>query len=310
MVATLVLDPEVRRVLVTGADGKIGRAVIDALQLDGTLVTALSLSYETPIRADRVFTGDAGDVELVAEALDEVDAVVHLAAIPHPTLAEPYSGFRSNVSATFNVISQAAIRGVRRAVLASSINAFGVPMNWNAPTPAYFPIDELIPTDIGDWYSLSKQCDELSAAMISRSWGMPTVAIRFPHTDSHDRLLDAATRALENPEANMREGWSYLDLRDAVDVVRRAVHCSYTGSHVLHVSAADTLLAQDSAELLETYAPDVPLRRPVSGVAPLVDSSRARDLLGFTPQYSVWSGTATSADPESQATDVKESVTR
>lgn len=310
MAATLALDPEVHRILVTGADGKIGRAVVDALLLDGTLVTALSLSYERPSRADRVLTGDAGDADLVAGALDDVDAVVHLAAIPHPTLADPYDGFRSNVSATFNVLSQAATRGVRRAVLASSINAIGVPLNAKAAAPAYFPLDELVPIDIADWYSLSKQCDEHSAAMISRSTGMPTVAIRFPHTESHERLLESARRTLANPEDTMREGWSYLDLRDAVDVVRRAIHSTVTGSHVLQVSAPDTLLAQQTTTLLESYAPGVPVRQPLKGSAPLVDSSRARVLLGFTAQHSIWESETVAVHDEPRSTERSETMTR
>lgn len=292
----VALDPEVRRVLVTGAGGKIGRAVVDALLLDGTAVTALSLSYDRPSPADRVLTGDAADAELVAEALHDVDVVAHLAAIPHPSLSEPYPGFRSNVSATFNVLSQSSQRGVRRAVLASSINAFGVPMNWEADAPAYFPIDESIPTDIGDWYSLSKKVDELSAAMITRSSGMPTAAIRFPHTDSRERLLQTARDVQGNPATVMREGWSYLDLRDAVEVVRRAVHTPFTGSHVLHVSAPDTLLARDSRELLDAYAPGVPLRRAVSGTDPLVDASLAHGLIGFAPRHSIWAPDDDAAD--------------
>ncbi|MBF4571551.1 NAD(P)-dependent oxidoreductase [Herbiconiux sp. VKM Ac-1786] len=288
MTRSEALDGDVRRVLVTGADGKIGRAVVDALLDDGIAVTALSLAFDRPSPADRVLTADAADPEAVSEALRDVDVVVHLAAIPHPTLAEPFTGFRSNVSATFNVLTRSARHGVRRVVLASSINAFGVPMNAAAGAPAYFPIDERIPTDISDWYSLSKQCDELSAAMITRSTGMATAAIRFPHTDSRDRLLATAQSVLDDPAASMREGWSYLDLRDAVDVVRRAVRTPFGGSHVLHVSAPDTLVSRDTQELLDEYAPAVPVNKAVTGRAPLIDSSVARELLGFTARYSIW----------------------
>jgi len=130
-----------QRVLVTGADGKIGRTVVDDLIGRGLAVTALSLSWSAPSAADRVVTGDATDEADVAGALGDVDAVVHLAAIAHRDLAPPYEVFRTNTDATFNVLAQAGERGIRRAVIASSINAFGVPMHRERMLQAYFPID-------------------------------------------------------------------------------------------------------------------------------------------------------------------------
>jgi len=152
-------------VLVTGADGKIGRAVVDDLLARGIAVTALSLGWSRPSPADRVITGDATDEADIAGALADVDGVVHMAAIAHRDLAPPYEVFRTNTDATFNVLAQAGERGIRRAVIASSINAFGVPMHRERLLPAYFPIDEDIPYALDDWYSLSKRCDELTAEM-------------------------------------------------------------------------------------------------------------------------------------------------
>lgn len=281
--------PPPRHVLVTGADGKIGRAVLRELEGAGIDTTGLSPVWGAPSIASRVVTGDATDEADVAEALQGVDAVIHLAAIPHRDLGRPYEVYRTNTDATFNVLAQAGQRGIQRAVIASSINAFGVPLNHHDVRPAYFPIDEEIPERLDDWYSLSKRSDELTAEMAASHWGMAIVAIRFPHTDTWDALREHAVRIAAAPgvQQQVREGWSYLDLRDAARLLLDALTVPVSGATVIGPAARDTLLDADSAELLERYAPEVRLRRPVSGRESLVDTTRTRTVLGFTPRFSI-----------------------
>lgn len=282
--------PGPRRVLVTGAAGKIGRAVTEFLERDrGVAVTALSLEFPGDFTADRVVWADAMDERAVVAALADVDAVVHLAAIPHRDLGTPREVYVTNVTSTFTVLTNAAEHGVPRAVVASSINAFGVPMNPHAVLPAYFPIDEAVPTDVGDWYSLSKRSDELTAAMVARRWGTSVVSLRFPRVDTAAALRAAARWTAGRPEEAVREGWSYLDLRDAAEAVYLALVAPVTGSIVVGLAAADTLLDEPTADLLDRYAPSVPRRSPIDGRQSLVDTRRAADVLGFTPRRSVYS---------------------
>ncbi|ACQ79169.1 NAD-dependent epimerase/dehydratase [Beutenbergia cavernae DSM 12333] len=281
--------PLPRHVLVTGADGRIGRSVVDVLAGAGVTTTGLSPGWEAASRATRIVTGDATSEADVADALEGVDAVVHLAAIAHRDLGRPYDVYRTNTDATFNVLAQAGERGIGRAVIASSINAFGVPMNHHDLLPAYFPIDEDIPEHLDDWYSLSKRSDELTAEMVASHWGMTVVAVRFPHVSTWEALRSHAARVAGAPGGGqeVREGWSYLDLRDAAAFVLAALTAPISGAHVVGASAPDTLLAVDSAELLDAHAPSVPRRRPIVGRESLVDVARARTLLGFEARYSL-----------------------
>lgn len=273
--------------LVTGADGRIGRATVEALVAGGSPVTALSPAWRRPSAADRVVTGDATDEADVAHALRDVDAVVHLGAIAHRDLAAPYEVYRTNTDATFNVLAQAGTAGVKRAVIASSINAFGVPMSHHDVLPAYFPIDEEIPARLDDWYSLSKRSDELTAQMAASRWGMGVVAIRFPHVNTAEELRRLSTEAAAAPAALVREGWSYLDLRDAVDVILASLVADVRGDLVVGVAASDTLIDEDSSELLDRFAPDVARTRAIPGRSSLIDTTRAERHLGFSPRYSV-----------------------
>jgi nucleoside-diphosphate-sugar epimerase len=183
-------SPRPARVLVTGASGAIGSATTEYLVANGIAVTALSLAGPFPPGADRVFEGDTTSIEDVARAFDDVDAVVHLAAIPHPNLGTPQKVFSTNVVSTFTVLAQAGELKISRAVIASSINAIGYPFNRHRPKPAYFPLDEAMPPDAEDAYSLSKIVDEATARMAARRWDMDVVALRFPFVGQGERLLE------------------------------------------------------------------------------------------------------------------------
>ena len=261
------------RVLVTGAAGLIGAATVRHLTAADVAVVEL--------------VGDATDEHGVGAAVQGCDAVVHLAALAHPSMGTPREVFTNNVVATFTVLAAAHEHGARRVVLASSINASGVPMNPHGPLPAYFPLDEDLPVDIADAYSLSKQVDEHSAAMAARAWGLDVVALRFPLVRARAELAEIAAEVAADPAGAMRTGWSYLLVADAARAVHAALVAPVTGAHVVGLSAADTLLAVPTRTLLDTYAPTVHRRRTFTGTEPLVDTTRARQLLGFEPHESL-----------------------
>lgn len=279
-------------VLVTGGNGNIGRSLCEQLVCSGIDVVALDLTFaESHGERGRQIDyrkGDVTDEALVAAAMRGVDAVVHLAAIPHPSLGTPYQVFATNVVGTFNVLNQAASQGIQRAVIASSINAVGIPMNPHQPLPAHFPLDETTPPDIADWYSLSKATDELTAAMAARRWGMGIFALRFPLTADRETLLHAAARARGDLGTNLREGWSYLDVRDAVDAIERCLAAPpFVGINTLLLAADDSLLDRPTLQALSGIAPGVTVRGKITPQQSLVDTSRARQAIGFAPRHSI-----------------------
>jgi nucleoside-diphosphate-sugar epimerase len=281
------MESSPRRVLVTGAAGGIGSAVVERLAQVGWAVTALSLHGPLPSTADRHVVGDATDQGVIDGALADVEAVVHLAAIPHPDHDTPSNVFATNTVATFRVLATAAERGVRRGVIASSIHAFGAALNPHQPYPAYYPIDEELPGDIADAYSHSKRVDEATAGVVWRRWNMDVVALRFPLVRDIEGLREDARAAEADPAAGVRLGWAYLDLRDAARAVELSLTNAPSGAHVIGLSAEDTLLAGPTAQLLARYAPGVRVRSEVLGNAAAVDTGKARALLGFRPEFSI-----------------------
>ena len=274
-----------RRVLVTGAAGRIGLVTVQRLTELGAQVSALSNVEHPDLKADRVVIGDTRSEEDVAGALEGADLVVHLAALAHRDAGTPYDVYCGNVISTFNVLAQAGALGIKRAVIASSINAYGVPMNPHDVLPAYFPLDERVPSDVGDWYSLSKQNDENTARMAWRHWGIDVVAFRFPHVNSTDVLRRQADGHRENPGDAVREGWSYLDTRDAAYAIELGLTATLSGAHTFFVAADTTNAPYETEALLDAFAPGVPRLRRFIGREVPIDLTAARTVLGFQARH-------------------------
>ena len=270
------------RVLVTGAAGLIGRAVLD--RLSGSAVTAL-VREPAELPADRVVVGDAADPAVVADALDGVDAVIHLAAIPAPIGVEPVTLYATNTQATFAVLDGAGRAGVRAAAIASSYAVCGLPFATRELRMPYLPIDSALPLQPTDPYALSKRADELTADMIHRTYDMTVVALRLPFVGTvDDRLPAMARRYAADPASGASDVWSYLDARDAADALVRALTPAEPGLHVVYVAAPDTLTARPTDELLDAFHPGVP-RPHFPGRAVPIDLGPARDLLGFAAAH-------------------------
>ncbi len=271
------------RVLVTGAAGRLGSAVLRRLAAQG--VAVVGLDRLDPGGIETFFTGSADDVELVAAALTGVDTVIHLAAIPQPGLDADEKVFVGNAAATFVVLDQAARVGVRRAVIASSLSITGLPFSPKPAVPDYVPVDEAMPLQVADPYALSKQADEATADMVARRDGMDVVALRFPMLGTPEFLAKEAIKYREDPGVGAGSLWAYLDTRDAATACWRSVTADVTGSRPLYVAAPDTLSPYPTAELVARYLPGTLVRTPLPGRSVPIDTSAAAAALGFVAEH-------------------------
>jgi nucleoside-diphosphate-sugar epimerase len=272
-------------VLVTGAAGLIGTAVLDLLAGQGVATTALVLEPPAELDAGRVVIGDAADPQVVEDALRGVDAVIHLAAIPTPLTDPDEVVFGRNTLATFTVLDRAGRAGIANCAIASSYAICGLPFARIPLRMPYLPIDVRLPLQITDPYALSKRVDEETAAMITRRYGTTVVALRLPFVGAADgRLAEMAAHLVRDPAHGAPDVWSYLDVRDAARALVAALQPGVAGCHVVYVAAPETLAAQPTEDLLEAFHPGVPRPR-FPGRAVPIDLTGARDLLGFTAAH-------------------------
>lgn len=81
--------------------------------------------------------------------------------------------------------------------------------------------------------------------------------------------------------------WASIDERDAAQAVEKSLTADFTGSHALFVNDSHNWLGYDSHALTRVFYPEVnEWRQTVTGSESLVSIQRARDLIGFEPQYS------------------------
>ncbi len=272
------------RVVVTGAGGRLGRAVMARVQESG--IEAVGVDRLDPVGQGQTIVADLCDLGQVCGALAGADAVIHLGAIPAPVGYPPDVVFRNNILGQFNVCEAAAILGIRRVVSASSLSALGFPWQHRWSEPLYIPIDEDHPLLPQDAYGLSKAAGEEIAAAYCRRTGSSAASLRFStiiEADGYHRFIDGV-RAQPGDFARML--WSYIDLRDAAEACVLALTAPFVGHQPLFIVADDTSSELSTDVLLERYFPAVP-RRPGERQArwPLVDGTRAAEVLRYHPRY-------------------------
>ena len=168
------------RVLVTGSNGLVGRAVVERLLTDGHDVRGADLQDESVTSDIDYQVCDVRRFADVLGALRSCDAVVHLAALPSPRFADSSTTFEINSMGTFNVFEAAAQLGLPRVTQASSVNAMGFTWNIGDFVPDRLPIDETQTVGVTDPYSLSKHVSEEIGDYAWRRNGISSVALRMP----------------------------------------------------------------------------------------------------------------------------------
>jgi nucleoside-diphosphate-sugar epimerase len=282
------------KVVVTGAAGKAGRAVVADLLEHG--IDVLGVDRVVPAQRRGPFLqADLTDLGQAVDALRGSDAVVHLAAIPAPRQQTDEVTFRTNVGSTYNVFSTAATLGLRRVVWASSETVLGLP--FDDPLPPYAPVDEAAPPIPNTTYALSKVLGEEMARQFAR-WSGPTiVGLRFSNIIEPDGRSGPTAPASPTgyaafpgfwDDARTRKWnlWGYVDVRDVAQACRLGLTAGVQGAEVFIIAAADTVMDRPSRDLMAEVFPTVPLRGDLAGHDTLLSIAKARRLLGYAPVHS------------------------
>jgi nucleoside-diphosphate-sugar epimerase len=269
------------KVVVTGASGKAGRAVVRDLIHHEHDVLAVDVVSPSESAAPSLLA-DLTDFGQTVECLAGADAVVHLAAIPAPGIRTEETTFETNMLSTYNVFEAARLRGLRRVVWASSETILGLP--FEREQPAYAPIDEEHPPLPESSYALSKLLAEELGRQLHRWSATPYIALRFSNImepGEYERFPffwdDASLRRW-----NL---WGYVDARDVAQSCRLALDADVGAEHFI-VAAADTVMNRPSRELIAEVYPSVPYRPTAGDFDTLLSVEKARRLLGYEPQWS------------------------
>ena len=224
------------KVLITGASGRFARFVVQSLRDDYELV----LFSRSPLPEDRAdlpwVQGDLNDFEACRRAVEGIDVIQHLGAVPWPSdnpaararVAErgrelpPFDAtMRTNIMGTYYLMRAAVEAGVQTVVMAGSNCAFGHCSRLSCtPYPVrYLPLDEEHPSDVQESYDYSKWAGEELLASFTRAWSIRTYVTRPAQIYPPDDLKRLAE------EIRPATGWSgafwgYVPSEDLADLHR------------------------------------------------------------------------------------------
>ncbi len=284
------------RVLVTGSNGLLGRAVVSALNAEGHQAFGIDAvaAAEAPCPTIVLSLADPHAIHRAFDRFDLPDAVVHLANHTNSQVASAETVLRENLAFNTSVFLGSLQAGVTRLVFASSIQAMlGGIEHWKSfdqspPLPPAFPISERTPAAPSNAYGLSKLITEQMLAGLTAGPmgfdGAAAVSVRLPFLLSERSFA----RNLSNPPGMPDYRWggceafAYLHVDDAGSVMARAAtHPGIEGHRLLWAAAPDYRPHCEPRELLEAFYADVPGAAEAFGAGVLHDCSTAEELLGW-----------------------------
>jgi nucleoside-diphosphate-sugar epimerase len=273
------------KLLLTGATGRVGSRLLPRLVAQGHDVRAVARSG---VAAERVkaagaepVLADLFDPDGYRAALDDRDAVVHLAAVLRST--DDHEIRQANLEATRRLAGAALDAGVARFVFTSTNLVY--PGGLGRPASED---DEPAPPAAWGAYPASKAEAEraLLALHRDRGLGLRIVRLAFVYGEGDPHLAESLRWAGQWP------GHQRLQLihhADAAQAVGRALHAPGIDGRVYNAADESPVTAVELHALNGVPFPDHP-----AGDADLwhgmVDTTRIRQELGFRPWYpSVWS---------------------
>ncbi|AUH66501.1 UDP-glucose 4-epimerase GalE [Paracoccus zhejiangensis] len=305
-----------RNILVCGGAGYIGSHMVRLLRDHGHQVVVfdnLSQGHAAAIPGVELVQGDLLNPADLADlfARHPVDAVIHFAALTAvgESVAAPDRYYRNNVCGTLNLLDAMRRAGVDRLVFSSTAAVFGSPLTEL--------IDETHPLAPINPYGWSKRMTEQMLADMATAHGLRSVSLRYfnaagahpsgqigeahqPETHLVPLVLLAALGkreglAIFGSDYPTRDGTcirDYVHVSDLASAHLKALDFMNheTGAHVFNLGNGNGFTTLEVIEAARRVTGrEIPFamtgRRPGDAGILVADSRRAREVLGWQPQY-------------------------
>ena len=303
--------------LVTGGAGFIGSHIIEELLAQGQHVLCLDNLSSGKIEniADfelndhfMFFKGDIRDLNILKRLMKGVDFVFHEGALGsvQRSVEDPFTTHEVNSTGTLNVFLAAREAGVKRVVYASSSSVYG-------DSETLPKVETMTPAPKSP-YAVSKLTGEHYAGVFSSLYGIEIVSLRYfnvfgPRQDPFSdysavipifvrNLLSGKTPTIFGDGKQSRD---FTYVKNVVNANLAACQTSGIGGEVFNVACGTRIDLNALFELLKdligTFMDDVADLKPKYGPPrpgdvkhSLADITRAENMFGYTPSYTIEAG--------------------
>jgi uronate dehydrogenase len=197
-----------KRILITGAAGKIGNALRQGLRGSYSLIRLADIaSLGSSTAGEELATTDIRDLAALEQAMVGIECVVHLAGVPEEAAWDHVLPL--NIEGCYNVFEAARRCGVKRVIFASSNHAVGFHRRERV-------IDNTVEPRPDSRYGVSKVFGEALGRLYADKYGLSVACLRIGTFRTPDRPVDA------------RQLLTWISHRDMVQLVRRCIdHPNY-----------------------------------------------------------------------------------
>ncbi len=282
--------------LITGGAGFIGTNLTIQLLKEGHKVRIID-NYSGGKKPERIqeqaeyVEGDIRNIDDLNKAMQGIDGVFHMAALPRVTFSveQPLATHDVNVNGTLNVLLAARDNGVKRVVFSSSSSTYG--------DQEVFPLkeDSVIKKPIAP-YALHKFIGEQYGRIFSELYGLETVSLIYfnvygPYADpdgAYALVIGKFLKQVQNgePMTVCGDGEYYRDYTYVTDVVRANILAMTKDTvgkgETLNVGNGSPQSVNDIVKYIGGEFVNVD-PRPGDGRFFEADNSKAKELLGWEP---------------------------
>lgn len=290
--------------LVTGGAGFIGSNIVEELVRRGEAVRVLD-NFSTGKRnnilpfLDRIelIEGDVRSYHIVRESVQNVDLVLHQAALPSVprSVRDPITTNEVNVSGTLNILGASREAGVKRIVYASSSSVYG-------NSEVLPKKEDMYPKPVSP-YAVSKLCGENYCKVFTAAYGLETVCLRYfnvfgPRQDPTSQYSAVIPKFLDMIKRRLSptiygDGSQSRDFTYVANVVQAnllACRAEAVSGLILNVACGERFTLLAVVDLInqilgEKAVPHFDAERKGDVKHSLADISKARSLLGYEPAY-------------------------
>lgn len=309
------------KLLITGGAGFIGSNLSEAMLLDGHDVTCLD-NFSTgkmeniqPLldaypNSYRLIKGDIRNPEDCKQAVEDVDYVFHQAAlgsVPR-SINDPATTNEVNISGFLNMLIAARDAGVKRFIFAASSSTYGD----SASLPK---VEDVIGKPLSP-YAITKYVNELYADVFARTYGMEYIGLRYFNVFGRKQDPNGAYAAAiplfvkkfmnhESPTINgdgeNSRDFTYIDNVIQMNKLAMTTQNPEALNTIYNTAYGDRTTLNELISYLKEFLSDYDVKiKDVaivygpnrSGDIPhsLASIDKARNLLGYDPQYNLKAG--------------------